>query len=275
MRLRTLSTLDECRQVTALEKAVWEYTDPEEVLPPAVMHVSIRRGGILIGGFDDAERLQGFVYSTPGLKAGVPMQWSHALAVAPRARGAGLGRDLKLAQRVATIGMGLDLIEWTFDPLEALNAYFNLAGLGVVVEEYEEDVYGASSSALHHGAPTDRFVAAWRSTTPHVERRIASRGQPMVRDSRVMAAPIVNPSGQRDGRLAPGKADLTQDAPRVLVEIPAGFRALLRSEAGLALEWRLATRRIFQAYFGSGYRVVDFLLTRGADRGYYLLARHS
>ncbi len=72
--------------------------------------------------------------------------------------------------------MGLDLIEWTFDPLQALNAHFNFAQLGVVSEEYEENVYGESSSPLHRGAPTDRFVAEWRITTPHVERRIAAHG---------------------------------------------------------------------------------------------------
>ena len=95
----------------------------------------------------------------------------------------------------AAIAMGLELIEWTFDPLQALNAHFNFAKLGVVVEEYEENIYGESSSPLHRGAPTDRFVAAWRITTAHVERRIASMNRPLVRDARVMAAPVVNPSG--------------------------------------------------------------------------------
>ena len=111
------------------------------------------------------------------------MQWSHMLGVAPTARDAGLGTRLKLAQRDAAIAMGLELIEWTFDPLQALNAHFNFAKLGVVAEEYEENVYGESSSPLHRGAPTDRFVAEWRITTPHVERRIDVAGMPLVRDA--------------------------------------------------------------------------------------------
>ena len=74
--------------------------------------------------------------------------------------------------------MGLDLIEWTFDPLQALNAHLNFGRLGVVVEEYEENIYGESSSPLHRGSPTDRFVAEWRLTAPHVERRIRHRGEP-------------------------------------------------------------------------------------------------
>ena len=111
------------------------------------------------------------------------MQWSHMLGVAPTARDSGLGTRLKLAQREAAIAMGLELIEWTFDPLQALNAHFNFAKLGVVVEEYEENIYGESSSPLHRGAPTDRFVAAWRITTaacraPHrVDESAAGSGR--------------------------------------------------------------------------------------------------
>jgi predicted GNAT superfamily acetyltransferase len=89
--------------------------------------------------------------------------------------------------------MGIDLIEWTFDPLQALNAHLNFAKLGVVAEEYEENIYGDSSSPLHQGTPTDRFVAEWRITSPHVERRLASMGQPVARDASVATAPLVNP----------------------------------------------------------------------------------
>ena len=273
MHIRPITTLDECRRVAALEKTVWGYGDAEDVVPPPVLIVSIKRGGILLGAFDSGGEMHGFVYSMPGLKEGRPTQWSHMLGVAPGARDAGIGRRLKLAQRDAAIEMGLDLIEWTFDPLQALNAHFNFSRLGVVVEENEENVYGESSSPLHRGAPTDRFVAEWRITTPHVERRIASEGQPTVRDSRVLAAPVVNPSRELDGRLAPGDADFSRDDPRVLIEIPTGFDAMLASDPALALDWRLTSRRIFQHYLGRGYRAVDFLLSRPAGRGQYLLAR--
>ena len=275
MVIRALTTLEECRRVAALEKSVWGYTDAEDVVPPPVLIVSIKRGGILLGAFDEAGEMLGFVYSMPGLKDGRPMQWSHMLGVTTAARDAGIGRRLKLAQRDAAIAMGMDLIEWTYDPLQALNAHLNFSKLGVVVEDYEENVYGDSSSPLHRGAPTDRFVAEWRITTPHVERRIAARGDPMVRDSRVMAAPVVNPSRETGGRLLPGDADLSYDVPRVLVEIPGGYDVMLGSDTSLASEWRLTTRCIFQHYFARGYRAVDFLLSREAGRGQYLLALKS
>jgi predicted GNAT superfamily acetyltransferase len=273
MLIRPLTTLEECRAVARLERTVWGYPDAEDVVPPPVLMISIKRGGILLGAFDDERRMVGFVYSMPGLRDRMPMQWSHMLGVVPEARTAGVGLALKLAQRDASLAMGIDLMEWTFDPLQALNAHFNFSKLGAVVEEYEENLYGDSSSPLHRGAPTDRFLAAWRLRTPHVVRRIASAGQPLMRDSRILAAPVLNPSGESNGRLIPGTADLARDDERLLVEIPAGFDELLASDAALALDWRMMTRQIFKSCFRRGYRIVDFFLSREAGRGHYLLAR--
>jgi predicted GNAT superfamily acetyltransferase len=270
--IRDLTTIEECRQVAALEKDIWGYTDAEDVVPPPVLIVSIKRGGVLLGAFDESGVLKGFVYSMPAVKDGRLTQWSHMLGVARDARDAGLGLRLKLAQRDRSLAMGIDLIEWTYDPLQALNAHLNFTKLGVVVEEYEENIYGVSSSPLHAGSPTDRFVAEWRLSAPHVERRINSAGLGLVRDAAVNAAPLMNPSRQSGRWLAPGPADLSLDAPRLLVEIPVGVAELQLDDPALALEWRLATRAIFQSCFARGYRVVDFFLSRKAGRGHYLLA---
>jgi predicted GNAT superfamily acetyltransferase len=275
MVIRDLTTIEECQGVAALEKQVWGYTDAEDVVPPPVLIVSIKRGGILLGGFDESGAMKGFVYAIPGIKDGRTMQWSHMLGVTADARNSGLGLQLKLAQRQRALAMGLDLIEWTFDPLQALNAHLNFTRLGVVVEEYEENVYGVSSSPLHRGTPTDRFIAAWRLTAPHVERRIGARGGTLVRDASVASAPLVNPSRPAGERLSPGEGDLTLDARRLLVEIPGHYADMLASDPALALEWRLSTRRIFQSYFARGYRAVDFFRASDRSRGQYLLALHS
>jgi predicted GNAT superfamily acetyltransferase len=272
MQIRPLTTFEECRQVAALERSVWGYTDAEDVVPPPVLIVSIKRGGILLGAFDDGGTMRGFVYSMPAMKAGRPTQWSHMLGVTPEMRAAGLGARLKLAQRQAALDMGIDLIEWTYDPLQAANAHLNFARLGIVVEEYEENIYGESTSPLHRGTPTDRLVAEWRLREPHVERRIAARGGPAVRDSSVWGAPVVNPSAPGEPWLRPGGVDLTIDARRVLVEIPMGFSEMLERDPGLAHDWRMSTRQIFQTYFARGYRAVDFFLAREAGRGEYLLS---
>ena len=272
MHIRPLTTLEECRRVAELECVVWGYTDAEDVVPPPVLIVSIKRGGILLGAFNDAGVMQGFVYSMAALKDGQVTQWSHMLGVLPEARGAGIGLALKLAQRERALEMGIELIEWTYDPLQALNAHFNFGRLGAIVERYEENLYGDSSSPLHRGTPTDRFVAEWHLRRPHVERRIAAIGQPIVRDSGVATATLVNPSGRAGEWLPPGGSQLGLDARRLLVEVPANFAEMQRRAPDVALAWRLSTRRIFQTYLGRGYRVVDFFLSREAGRGHYLLA---
>jgi predicted GNAT superfamily acetyltransferase len=275
MDIRPLTTLDHCRKVVELEKAAWGFTDGEDVVPVALLVVTARRGGILLGGFDDAGEMKGFVYSLAAVKDGRIVQWSHMLGVAPDARDTGLGSQLKLAQRDHALRMGIDLIEWTFDPLQALNAHLNFAKLGVVAEEYEENIYGDSSSPLHQGTPTDRFVAEWRITSPHVERRLASMGQPIARDASVATAPLVNPPVEAGECWRPGRPALDLDDRRLMVEIPMGFDAMQIRTPSLALEWRMTTREIFQTYFGRGYRAVDFYLSREASRGHYLLSREA
>jgi predicted GNAT superfamily acetyltransferase len=178
---------------------------------------------------------------------------------------------LKLAQREHAMRMGIDLIEWTYDPLQALNAHLNFAKLGVVAAEYAENIYGDSSSPLHQGTPTDRFIAEWHLATPHVERRISALVTGVVRDPAVDSAPLVNPSDATAGWLIPARPALDLDARRVLVEIPTGFSTMQALNPALALEWRMITRQIFQTYFGRGYKAVDFHLSRESSRGHYLL----
>ena len=170
MQLRDLTTIEEYEQVVGLERLIWGSTY-DDVVPVPVFIITVRRGAVLIGAFAEGEMV-GFVYSLAGLKHGRPMQWSHMLGVVDSHRNSGLGRLLKLEQRQRTMAMGLDLVEWTFDPLQALNAHLNFSRLGVIVREDEENIYGESSSPLHRGSPTDRFVAEWWLSAPRVLARL-------------------------------------------------------------------------------------------------------
>lgn len=289
MILRDLTTLEEFRRVEELEKLVWGYTDAEDVVPVPIFVVTVKRGAILIGGFADDGMMVGFVYSLAGLKDGRPMQWSHMLGVLDSHRNTGLGHQLKLAQRDRALQMGLDLIEWTFDPMQALNAHLNFHKLGVVVEEYEENIYGDSSSPLHRGTPTDRFVAEWRIATPQVERRLAGAlrldaesgtrsgraGAFEVRDDEAAGAPVVNRTRPSARWSETAAIELERTDRRVWVEIPAGFTEMQAEAPDLARRWRFDTRRIFTTYFGRGYRAVDFVLNREGGFGRYLLAREG
>jgi predicted GNAT superfamily acetyltransferase len=270
---RDLTTLDEFGQVVELERAIWGpgYVD---VVPVPIFAITVMRGGVLVGAFD-GHRLIGFVYSIAGLKRGRPTQWSHMLGVIPEFRNDGVGHRLKLLQRQRALEMGLDLIEWTYDPMQALNAHLNFKKLGVVAEEYELNVYGTSNSPLHAGNPTDRFVAEWHIREPHVERRLAGPAI-TIRDRDAAEAPAVNSLEASDAkwpRCVAARLDL--DVRRVAVQIPMGFTEMLVGAPALALEWRMATREIFTTYFARGYKAVDFTLDRAAATGTYLLARSS
>ena len=267
-----LTTLDDCVRVVALQKDVWGYDDGEDVVPAAVLIVSIKRGGILIGAFE-GDQLKGFVYSIPALKDGRPTQWSHMLGVTRNARGSGLGLRLKLAQRERAIAMGLDVIEWTFDPLQVLNAHLNMTRLGAIAEEYEENIYGDSSSPLHRGSPTDRLVALWKLSAPHVDRRIHGSGALVARDASVTKALVVNAARVNGGVLEASEPDLQLDDRRLLIDVPGDFTDMLAQDPERARAWRLTTRLAFQTYFSRGYRAVDFLLSRDKGRGQYLLQK--
>lgn len=280
--LRHLSTIDEFRQVVGLEQAIWGYTDLGDIVTVPVFIFTVKRGATLIGAFDQEGRMVGFAYAVVGMKAGRPMLWSHMTGVLPEYRG-GLGYQLKLEQRARALAQGYDLIEWTFDPMQAMNAHLNFAKLGGVVEEYAENFYGESTSALHRGTPTDRLIVSWRIGEPHVIRRLESTVAKAAADKptfslravshEVGEAPVANVTAM-DGEWRDVKSiDLTVDERRVWIEIPTGFTQMQQQAPERALQWRLHVRQMFQAYFAKGYRAVDFVLQREAGFGRYLLAR--
>jgi predicted GNAT superfamily acetyltransferase len=270
VHIRDLHSLDDYRAVVALEQEIWGYTDPGDIITVPVFIITVKRGGILVGAFDDTSRMVGFAFSLVGMKDRQPTQWSHMMGVVPEHRRSGLGRALKLAQRERALAAGFDLMEWTFDPLQALNAHLNFYKLGVVCEEYARNVYGESTSALHRGTPTDRFVVEWHLREPHVERRISRDENAIgVRAAEAAAAPAANTTTTAGNWVRTLPGDLAIDSPRLWVEIPAAFTEMQQEAPDLALEWRQHTREIFETYFSRGYRAVDFELARRR----YLLAR--
>ena len=270
MTLSDLKTLDECRAVVDLQVAVWGRD--METVPAGVLLVSAKRGGILIGAAEGG-RLAGFVWSMPGLRGEVRSHWSHMLAVLPEFRGRGLAEALKLEQRQRALAQGADLVEWTFDPLQAGNAHLNFVCLGAIASEYLADAYGSLSGPLHRGTPTDRLIAEWWIRRPHVERRLAERSAPVVaRSAGVFESPYAVEAREEGGWMVAGRVDTDLDARRVRIPVPPCFGQMQAQATPLALAWRMATRQAFQAYFGRGYRAVDFFLDRASGGGEYLIS---
>jgi predicted GNAT superfamily acetyltransferase len=269
---RDLTDLSDCHAVVEVQVSVWGRD--AETVPASVLLVSAKRGGILIGAFD-ATRLVGFVWSMPGWRDGRPTHWSHMLGVLPEARGHGVGARLKRAQRERALAQGVDLIEWTFDPLQAANAHLNIACLGAMAATYLVDAYGAMSGPLHRGTPTDRLVAEWWLARPHVERRLAARDHLAARRSgEPLPEPVVAVrAGVTWAECAGVRLDL--EAPRLTVPVPPRFTDMQQQAPDAALAWRLALREALPAYFARGYRVVEFFFDRDEGSGEYLLARKT
>jgi predicted GNAT superfamily acetyltransferase len=272
--VRDLTTHADFQAVFALELEVWHLPNGDDAVPAILLAVGVKHGAILVGAFDAAGRLVAFAYSFPALTGGRLIQWSHMLGVAEGHRGAGLGRRLKLEQRARAIGQGIDVIAWTFDPLQAGNAAFNLEALGAEAGEYVEDVYGASDSPLHAGAPTDRLVAEWRLTTDKVRAAAGEiAGRPPGPPARGPTRHIHRVTRHGPWLVPDGEPDLSFSADVVGIRVPPAFTEMLRERPDLARAWRAATRQSFSAAFVRGYRAVGFERDEVMGGGSYVLRR--
>jgi predicted GNAT superfamily acetyltransferase len=168
IEIRRLSERDDLKSAVRLQRQIWGFEDVD-LIPLRLFVVASKIGGQVYGAFDGGQMI-GFCMSIPGLKpGGKTYLHSHMLGVLSEYRNTGVGRTLKLTQRDDAIGRGIDLIEWTFDPLEIKNAFFNMQRLGAIVRRYVPNQYGTTSSPLHGGLPTDRCIAEWWIASPRVK----------------------------------------------------------------------------------------------------------
>jgi predicted GNAT superfamily acetyltransferase len=167
--VRDLKQHSELVEAVRLQKEIWGFEEIE-LLPVRLFVVATKVGGQVFGAFD-GERMIGFLLAIPGIKpGGVQYLHSHMMGMLPAYRDRGIGRLLKSRQREEAIARGIDLVEWTFDPLELRNAFFNIERLGAVVRRYVLNQYGMTTSHLHAGLPTDRCVAEWHIRSKRVDQ---------------------------------------------------------------------------------------------------------
>jgi len=231
IRIRAIAEQAEMRAVEELQKEVWGIPDLD-VVPLTQLVAAKEAGGVLIGAFD-GDTLVGFVYGFPSYEHGKLAHHSHMLAVKPAYRNYDLGRRLKFAQRDHVSTQGIELISWTFDPLQSLNAHFNFNKLGVIADRYLADFYGEDAASFLHQTGTDRLWVSWFVSR---ERRELSAG-----------------------------------ADQVAIEIPSNINALMQHSPEAALQWRSKTRRAFMEALDAGYIVTSFV--RDQNGGKYLLNR--
>lgn len=266
--IRPARTPEDCRAIEQLQADIWGYS--AGVVPFHLLLTVAKEGGVVLLALDQ-DKPVGFAFGFPALTADGRLKIaSHQAGVLPDRQDQGLGYAIKLAQREATLALGIKLMTWTFDPLQGRNARFNLRKLGAVGNTYTANLYGEMTDAINQGLPSDRFTVAWWLDSPHVNRRLG--GQDLAPAVDALACPILNLGQPHSaGVSAPDQFDQPHGW-RCLVEIPADLSQLKASRPEVALTWRLQTRQIFQTAFENGYTAVDFL--RRGDRNYYLLQKN-
>ncbi len=258
--IRQLSNHDEYLQCLRLQHETWgrNFT---EVVSPAIQMVSQKLGGVTAGAFDQSGKLIGFVFGMTGLKDGEPVHWSDMLAVNPEWRGKGIGRRLKLFQRDEVRKLGIDVMYWTYDPLEAGNAHLNIKCLGARIVEYVVNMYTTNEgSTLHAGLGMDRFIVQWDLREDRLGRDLPSPDE--------MSAPIIN----TDKHGQPVESDFL-DRPVVRVEIPVNIQITKTESSETGLKWRLNTRRVFQHYLAHNYSIDNFCRDNSLNRCFYILIK--
>jgi predicted GNAT superfamily acetyltransferase len=240
IEIRPLAPLAEFTEAVRLQKLIWGFDDIE-LIPLRLFVTASRVGGQVIGAFE-GNQLIGFCLSVPGIKpGGKSYLYGHMLAVLPDYRNAGVGRLLKLAQRTDALDRGIDLMEWTFDPLELKNAYFNIERLGTIVRRYVLNQYGTTTSHLHAGLPTDRCVPEWWLASPRVEAILAGKkNEPSPVTSRI--------------------------------SLPADVENIKHTDPPRAREIQKRVSDQFIDHFSKGLAVTGF--ERGADTASYLLTEN-
>lgn len=264
--LRTVRRED-YEQCDEIQRHTWG-EDFADLVPESWLMINQKLGGVAAGAFDAGGLIQGFIFGQTGLCHGRLAHWSHLMAVRRPLRGLGLGRHLKLYQRLLLLDIGVDLVEWTFDPLVSRNAHLNLNRLGAEPVKYERDVYGdGSTSELHSGIGTDRFTVRWRLDDGGVRARVEGR-RPADREGR--DAPVVN-SDERGSPLEP-----PFDVPEVAalrIEIPADIHAVKAGSMDEGKRWRSSTRHALETCFERGYRIPRLDYHSETERSFYVLVK--
>ena len=238
--IRKCETLAEMQAAFALQKEVWNFSDAD-LIPVRMFVVASKIGGHVIGAFDQGEMV-GFALAIPGMRNGHSYLHSHMLAVRQGYRNAGLGRQMKLYQREDALARGIELMEWTFDPLEIKNAYLNIEKLGAITRRYNVNQYGITSSPLQGGLPTDRLVAEWWMKSRRVEAVLASGHRP-----------------------APFESKMSIDVPAEIYEWKATLAARVQ-----ALAVQSENREQFTRAFAGGLSVLGYERNERGD-GHFLL----
>ncbi len=249
--IRELHEIGEFEQVMALFEDIWRFDPGGQPITVELMLALTHAGNYTAGAFV-GDRLVGA--SVAFFAAGSALH-SHITGVSG-APGAGLA--LKLHQRRWALDRGLERITWTFDPLVRRNAHFNLAKLGARPEEYLPAFYGIMDDSINQGDESDRVLAVWPLTAPHVESLVRRGAVPAALPDGAVVA-LADEGGRPAYRPHEGAAT-------VLVAVPEDVEGLRRADPGTAKAWRHAVRDVLGGMLADGRKITGF-----HDKSFYVV----
>ncbi len=276
--IRPLATIDDYEQAEHVQRHIWGMQDATPIIPLHVLLTAQKNGGLVAGAFGADGQMIGILFGFIGLtEQGKYKHCSHIMGVLPDLRRQSVGQALKLFQRQYVLDQGLDLVTWTFDPLEGVNASLNIAKLGAIAHKYSSNLYGNMADGLNSGLPSDRFEVEWWLASERVRQFVeGTRARPNHHTLLTAGACLINQT-QLDTDGALHVTDWTPDskAGTLLIEVPPEFQAIKVVSMDLALAWRAHTASMFSHYFANGYTVTDFISDRedSRRRNFYVLTR--
>ncbi|MCA1567775.1 MAG: GNAT family N-acetyltransferase [Acidobacteria bacterium] len=245
--IRECTTIEEFDTCVRLQREVFHMPDLE-LSPRRHLIVSRLTGGWILGAYRAGGELVGFVHHLVAVRDAEIVGYSHMMAVSATYQNRGLGARLKWAQRERALAEGRNFIRWTFEPMQARNAHFNINRLGVVIRSYCVNFYGwdagteATAGGQLFNLDSDRLLVEWELRTPRVEAR--ARGESASHGSAPVAA---------------------------VVEIPPDWNTLRREDGRAAEGELLRVRSEFQKHFAAGLVCAGF--ERDGTRPRYLFYR--
>ena len=257
MKVREVDETHDLAEVSALLESVWG-RNPEGVpLPSEVLRSLAHAGGCTLAAYDRSGRLVGAACLTPARPS--TSVYGLIAAVAPGQHDRGIGRLLKSAQRAWALERGFTTMTWTFDPLVARNARFNLVTLGALAREYVVSFYGPMTDELNGGDVGDRLVASWELASPRAERAVTG----------VLSAEPVRDRDAEASSVGPDGAPMAlRDQTGLWVRVPDDVVELRRRDPGLAAAWRHAVREVMAPELSEGG-----VLHHVTRDGWYLASR--
>ncbi|MEO6510179.1 MAG: GNAT family N-acetyltransferase [Nocardioides sp.] len=259
--VREVAELSDLEQVVALFSDIWARS-ANPPMPLELLRAFSKAGNYVAAAFEGGTMVGACVgfFHAPSEDA----LHSHIAGLSRAATGRSIGFALKLHQRAWAIGRGVSEVAWTFDPLVARNAYFNLTKLGAIPDEYLPNFYGSMTDGINAGDDSDRLLVRWRLREPLVALTCAGAAAPPSVADELARGAVVALSVDEDGEPVVGRLDGAVS----LVAVPADIERVRATAPALAQRWRIATREALMPLVAAGGRIEGFDRT-----GWYVVRR--